>query len=71
MQSQQYPQSISSKSNYRGGNISIKDFLNIKLGQGAVVTVQTPRGTKATIHPIKQPSESAFFISDDEAEEKE
>ncbi|TNV83623.1 hypothetical protein FGO68_gene1214 [Halteria grandinella] len=35
-------------------NISIKDFLNIKLCEGAVLTVQTPGGTKATIMPMNQ-----------------
>lgn len=42
---------ISSKNQSK---ISIKDFLNIKLCEGAVLTVQTPGGTKATIMPINQ-----------------
>ena len=44
-----HPQS----SRNHGSNISIKDFLNLKLGQGAVVTVQTPGGTRATITPLQ------------------
>jgi hypothetical protein len=33
-------------------NLSIKDYLNLQLGQGAILTVQTPGGTKTTIVPV-------------------
>ena len=51
-------------------SVSIRDFLTVKLAEGAILTIETPNGTKATIRQGSPPAGRVVRESWDSEESK-
>lgn len=51
-------------------SINIRDFLSVKLGEGAILTIETPKGTKATIRQGSPPGGKRISWDSEEEESK-